>query len=243
LDSRRDDTPRPTGILPLGDGAAYVEFSESLDLVVNDAVQRLAAALRARAVPWIRDVVPALGGVALHFDPDHPALPPAPLHDVGMLVDECLRAGLSDVPDESRTLEVPVCYEPEFALDLLEVAERVRLAPQEVVRRHAAAEHRVLMVGFAPGHPYLGGLDPSLAVPRRAVPRASVPAGSIAIANQQTSVYPFAIPGGWNVIGRTPLVLFDAHRAQPSLFAPRDRVRFVPISREQFERQSRKGRA
>lgn len=223
-------------MLPLGDTAAYVELATTLDLGANARAQRLAAALRARKLAWIRDVVPTLGGVALHFDPDHPGFPQDALQKAQALVDQCLAKGLPPAQEPGRMIEVPVCYDPDLALDLDAVAGRARLAPDEVVRRHAAAEYRVLMVGFAPGHPYLGGLDPALAVPRRATPRTRVPAGSIAIANQQSVIYPYAIAGGWNVIGRTPLAVFDARREPPSLLAPGDRVRFVPIARAEFER-------
>jgi inhibitor of KinA len=105
---------------------------------------------------------------------------------------------------------------------------------EEVARLHAAGDYRVLMIGFAPGHAYMGGLDERLAVPRRPTPRAVVAAGSVAIANDQTVIYPYAISGGWSVIGRTPLAVFDAGRQEPSLFAPADRVRFRAISREEF---------
>jgi len=114
------------------------------------------------------------------------------------------------------------------------VAKKADLSPEEVAKRHEAGEYRVLMMGFAPGHAYMGGLDAKLAVPRRASPRAIVPAGSVAIANEQTVVYPYAISGGWNVIGRTPMVLFDATRTRPSLLWPGDRVRFRAISRAEF---------
>ena len=231
--------PRPLGILPLGYAAAYVEFAESLDLEVNAAVQRLAAALRARALPWERDVVPALGGGALHFDPAHPQLPAAPLQAAAAAVEACFAEGLPAAQAVGREVEVPACYDPELALDLDAIAERLKLAPEEVARRHAGCEYHVLMMGFAPGLPYLGGLDPELAVPRRAEPRLVVPPGSIAIANLQAVVYPYAIPGGWNVVARTPLAPFDAQREPPSLFEPGDRVRFVPISRAEFERRSR----
>lgn len=136
--------------------------------------------------------------------------------------------------DAGREVELPVCYEPEFALDLKEVAKKAQLEPQEVCQLHEAGEYRVLMMGFAPGHAYMGGLHAKLAVPRRASPRAVVPAGSVAIANEQTVVYPYAISGGWNVIGRTPRVLFDAKRSRPSLLWPGDRVRFRAIGREEF---------
>lgn len=217
--------------MPLGDLAAYVEFSPTLDLEVNAYVQRLAVAVHEQRSQWIRDVVPALGGLALHFDP---AFEGDILAAAAELVGKCMKEGLSKGGDVGRDIEVPVCYEPEFALDIVEVATLLKVAPEEVARRHAAVEYRVLMIGFAPGHPYMGGLDPSLAVPRRATPRPVVPAGSIAIANEQSVVYPYAISGGWSVIGRTPLKVFDAHRPSPSLFGAGDRVRFRPIAREEF---------
>ena len=212
----------------------FAEFSAKLDPEVNEALQAIAEALRARSPEWVREVVPALTGIALHFDPRHPALPDEPVAAIAALVDECLAAAPSR--GARAPLEVPVCYEPEFALDVVEVAERSGVAPEEISRRHSALEHRVLMVGFSPGLPYLGGLDPALAVPRRATPRIRVPAGSVAIANLQTTVYPFETPGGWSVIGRTPLVLFDPAREPPTVFAPGDRVRFVPISRSEYAR-------
>jgi len=225
---------RPLGVVPLGDSAAYVEFSSTLDLEVNSVIQRLALAILKRKVPWVRDVVPALGGVALHFDPDHEGFPAEPLEAALEIVNGSLKESLEMKDDAGREVELPVCYEPEFALDLNEVAKKAELAAEEVAQRHAAAEYRVLMIGFSPGHAYMGGLDPKLAVPRRNSPRAVVPAGSVAIANEQTVVYPYAISGGWNVIGRTPMVLFDARRPRPSLLWPGDRVRFRAITRAEF---------
>jgi inhibitor of KinA len=198
---------------------------------VNDFVQRFALVVQEQGMPWLRDVVPALGGLALHFDAgfDGDVIEAATL-----LVDVCLKKGVPGGDELGRRVEVPVCYEGELAPDMAEIATRSKLPAEEVVKRHAAAEYRVLMIGFAPGHAYMGGLDAKLAVPRRATPRPEVPAGSVAIANDQTVVYPYAIAGGWNVIGRTPLVVFDAFRARPSLFMTGDRVRFVPITRAQF---------
>jgi len=195
-------------------------------------VQRLAAAVHARGEPWIRDVVPALGGLALHFDPEFEGS----VSDVAAeLVERCLKDGLPPAGDLGRDVEVPVCYDRVFAPDLEEVAAKTGLSPQEVAARHVAGEYRVLMIGFAPGHAYMSGLDAKLAVPRRASPRAVVPTGSVAIANEQTVIYPYAIAGGWNIIGRTPLAVFDAKRELPSLFAAGDRVRFRAISAAEFE--------
>jgi KipI family sensor histidine kinase inhibitor len=229
-------TLRPKAIVPLGDCAVYIEFSDKLDLEVNALVQRLALAVHARSLPWIRGVVPALGGLALHFDPDHPAAHGDALHAAANVVQECLKESLAGGDEVLRTVEVPVCYDPEFAPDIEEVAKKVELSVEEVAARHAATEHRVLMIGFAPGHAYMGGLDRKLGVPRRAAPRALVAPGAVAIANEQTVVYPYAISGGWNVIGRTPLIVFDASREEPSLFGPGDRVRFHAISAEEFVR-------
>ena len=225
----------PLGAVPLGDCAVYVEFSKTLDLEVNSAVQRLAAMLYGRALPWVRDIVPALGGLAIHFDPDHAQVHGDAMSAALNVVSECLKQGLPKEAEATRTVEVPVCYEAEFAPDLTEVAAAAKVTPDEAVALHAASEFRVLMIGFAPGHAYMGGLNPKLAVPRRAAPRPIVPAGSVAIANDQTVVYPYAISGGWNIIGRTPLVVFDARRERPSLFAAGDRVRFRAVSGAEFE--------
>jgi len=200
-------------------------------------VQRLAVAVHALARPEVHDVVPALGGLALHF---HPSFEGNAQEAAAALVEACLDAGLPKEPDVLRTIEVPVCYAPEFGMDLNDVSEKTKLPVQEIVDRHAAGNYRVLMIGFAPGHAYMGGLDPRLAVPRRATPRIVVPAGAVAIANDQTVVYPYAISGGWNVIGRTPLTVFDAGRQEPSLFGAGDRVKFRPVGRDEFLRLEKK---
>jgi KipI family sensor histidine kinase inhibitor len=226
-------------IVPLGDAAVLADFSDTLDLAVNARIQQLAAAIRARKLPWIRDVVPALGSLALHFDPEaYPSAIP-PLEAAAALVKDCLAKRLPNLDDLARTVEVPVCYDIDLAPDLAEVAERCKLKVEDAIQRHCASPHRVLMVGFAPGHPYIGGLDEKLSVPRRTTPRPLVMAGSIAIANAQSVVYPFPISGGWNIIGRTPLRIFDATREPPALMAPGDRVKFIAIRREKFDELSR----
>jgi inhibitor of KinA len=229
----------PLGAVPLGDCAVYIEFSKELDLEVNSAVQRLAVMVHGRALPWIRDVVPALGGLAIHFDPDEPTVHGDALAAALNLVRDCLKEGLPKADDVVRTIEVPVCYERDFAPDLAEVAAASKVTVEEAIAMHSGSEFRVLMIGFAPGHPYIGGLNPKLSVPRRATPRAIVPAGSVAVANDQTVVYPYAISGGWSIVGRTPLKVFDAERQEPSLFAAGDRVRFKPITRAEFQKLSK----
>jgi len=228
---------KPLAILPLGDSAAYVEFSRTLDAGINAFVQRLGLAIeqaaRKQQLEALRDIVPAFGGVALHFDPDFDG---DVLASAAALVEGCLKAGVPEAKQLGRMVEVPVCYEPQYAMDLDEVCAKTKLSADEIKLRHSSSDFKVLMVGFAPGHAYMGGLDPALALPRRANPRAEVPAGSVAIANDQSVVYPYAISGGWNVIGRTPLTVFDAAREAPSLFLAGDRVRFRAIDGAEFKR-------
>jgi inhibitor of KinA len=180
-------------------------------------------------------VVPALCGIAVHFDPYHPDLPASVLAYFEGLLQEAFKSA-SKFEDSGRSVDVPVCYDAEFGLDLNEISEKTSFPTEEIIRRHTKAQHRVLMVGFAPGQPYIGGLDAKLSVPRRPTPRTVMPAGSVAIANAQTAVYPYETPGGWSIIGRTPLKVFDPARDPPSLFAPGDRVRFIAVSRIEFEK-------
>ena len=227
----------------LGDGAVLLTIADTLDLDANALARRVALEIRGPALEWVTDVIPALVTVAVCFDA-------RTAREAGerramlerMLLDALGRAAGAQADAPARTVEIPVCYEPVFAPDLAEVARHTGLAPARVVELHAAAPHRVLMIGFAPGHPYIGGLDPQLAMPRRATPRLRVEAGSVAIANAQTSIYPFATPGGWNVIGRTPLALFDPERDPATLLEPGDAVAFVPIARAEFERLARQQR-
>ena len=233
---RRLMTPPLPRIVALGDAAVLADFSDTLDLAVNARIQQLAEAIRRRKLAWILDVVPALGSLALHFDPEAYDSPIPPLEAATALVKDCLAKKLPNLDDLARTVEIPVCYDTDLAPDLAEVAERCKVKVEDAIRRHCASPHRVLMVGFAPGHPYIGGLDDKLSMPRRTTPRPTVMAGSVAIANTQSVVYPFTISGGWNIIGRTPLRIFDATREPPALMAPGDRVKFTAIQRDEFER-------
>jgi len=222
----------------LGDAAVLIEFADHLDLSVNTRIQELAKAIRHRHMPWILDVVPALATLAVHVDPISLDFGD-PIEPVRNLLTQCLNEDLTHTRS-TRQVRIPICYETEFGLDLEDISQRTGLSVEEVIQRHQHSEFMVLMVGFAPGHPYLGGLAPSLSVPRRSAPRVKMPCGSVAIANAQCVVYPFEIPGGWSVVGRTPLRVFDANRRQPSLFEPGDQVRFERIDRGGFDALARK---
>jgi inhibitor of KinA len=146
----------------------------------------------------------------------------------------------NEEPPAPRLVEIPVCYGGVYGPDLEAVARHTGLPPQELIRRHAAGSYRVYMLGFAPGFAYLGGMDEQLATPRKAEPRTAIPAGSVGIAGGQTGVYPLETPGGWQLIGRTPLPLFDAQRNPPSLLQMGNRVRFVPIDEATYLKLERR---
>ena len=145
-----------------------------------------------------------------------------------------LPSQFSSIRSRSRIVEIPICYDAEFALDLDRVAERTKLSAGEVVDLHSTAEYRVACIGFVPGFPFLTGLASKLATPRRDTPRKEIPSGSVGIGGAQTGIYPLRSPGGWNLIGRTPLKLFDPTKDPPSLLQAGDRVRFRAIAREEF---------
>ena len=232
----------PIQILPLGDRAVLVQLAAPLSRKTTARVRDLADRVRAAALLGVLDVVPAFRSVTVYYDPVRTSGPGA----AGLPFDrlrEALAALVEEHPREAPApgppVEIPVCYGGEFGEDLDALAQMHRLAPAEVVDLHTGAEYFVGMLGFAPGFPYLVGLDARLVTPRRATPRTRVPRGSVAIGGEHTGIYPFESPGGWHLIGCTPLVLFDPVRDPPSLLQAGDEVRFVPISAEQFSRIAR----
>lgn len=231
-------------VVPAGDSALMLELAAELDLDANAAARSIGDEIRGAQLDGVTDVVAAIVTVTVFFDANTAAEATARRAAIcDTLMAALARVQGGAVEAERPLIEIPVCYETTFAPDLEEVAARTGLAVEEVVAFHAASAHRVLMIGFAPGFPYLGGLDARLAsVPRRASPRARVDAGSVAIANGQTVIYPFATPGGWNLIGRTPLVLFDPLRAQPALLQAGDRVSFVAVSAREYEQLAARSR-
>ena len=214
-------------IIPLGDSALLVRVDDSLGAVLTTARK-----LELEKIEGVCDIAPAFASVAVFFAaPCDLAVSAAKIQRA---LERRSRAGSKTLKPSPH--QIPVCYDSEFGLDLAEVAAHCRIAPNELVRRHAAAEYRVRCVGFTPGFPYLSGLPRELATPRRATPRISVPAGAVAIGGAQTGIYPLPSPGGWNIIGRTPLRLFDVMREPAALLRAGDRLRFIEISRDQFER-------
>ena len=213
----------------LGEDALLLECEGGIDAAANARVHALARRLAAQRPTWVRDIVPGYASLALFVAEDALRVSGDPLGDAEAWIRPCLDTPEPAAATSTRVLDIPVRYGGADGPDLEAVARHAGLAAADVVARHAAGEYTVAMLGFAPGFPYLLGLDPALATPRLATPRTRVPAGSVAIGGAQTGLYPKESPGGWNLIGRTTLVLFDALRDPPSLLAPGDRVRFVPV--------------
>jgi inhibitor of KinA len=210
-----------------GDAALVVEFEERIDEAINRRGQMLAASVTARRIAGVLDVVPTFRSVAVYFDPlatDVDALRATLAADL-----ERVRELEPGEPLEHRRHRVPVKYGGEGGPDLAAVAEWAKLSEDEVIALHHGREYQVFMLGFMPGFAYLGTVDERIAAPRLDTPRASVPAGSVAIAGRQSGVYPSATPGGWRILGHTPVAVFDIQREDPFLFAPGDLVQFVPI--------------
>lgn len=223
-------------IEPLGDSALLVRVVEDYGRESERALGAVLGALgqlEGALIPGVVELTPAYTTVGVFFDPALTGFD-AVKKEIERVLQDSER--VKPRAGTGRTVEVPVCYEDEFAPDLREVAWHVGLSAQEVVQRHSAAMYRVNCVGFTPGFPYLSGLPAELATPRRAAPRPGIPAGSVAIGGTQTGIYPSKSPGGWNIIGRTPLSLFEVQREPPSLLQAGDRVRFHRISREEFDR-------
>jgi inhibitor of KinA len=215
----------------LGDSALIInladEISGSSGLLAR--VLSTAEAIEGAKLPGVVDVTSSYESVAVFFK----------LTQIEPQIEDKIRALIASAGVRSfgrkRRVEIPVCYDEEFALDLDRVANHTSLTPDAIVALHSSAEYTVACIGFMPGFPFLAGLPQRLRVPRLESPRTKVSAGSVAIANAQAGVYPLESPGGWNVLGRTPVELFRINESPPTLLRPGDRVRFRSITRDEFE--------
>src|SRR5215218_3793110 len=216
-------------ITSFGDAALLVEYEPVIDASVNAHILDASNRVRQAHLRGVRDVVPAYASFAVHFDPLRA--------DITQLRAAIARAAARSRPEKAlgRCLEIPVCYGGRVGPDLAQVAAWAGCGAHEVVASHAEREYRVFMLGFLPGFPYMGTVEERIAMPRRATPRPRVPAGSVGIAGRQTGIYPFDSPGGWQIIGRTPVVLFDPRRDPPALLSPGERVRFRAIPPAEFD--------
>jgi inhibitor of KinA len=228
-------------IAPLGDSAVIVRFRGNAGDPPGKNLNAVLAAerrLKREQIPGVIEIASAYISVVLFYDPSRVVIAGAKVDRVIDWLAERIRHALSNTDRnfnhaEIREIDVPVCFD--LGLDLEEVVSHTGIEKQEIIDLYCATEYRVSCIGFTPGFPFLSGLPGKLAMPRRAIPRKDVPAGSVAIGGAQTGIYPIRSPGGWNIIGRTSLRLFDPKNNPPALLRAGDRVRFRSIPRDEFE--------
>jgi len=229
--------PIAARLLPCGDTALAVELGDRVERGVSALVLALAERLKTAAVAGVIELVPTFRSLMIHYDP---------LTVSQTRLKEVLRPmlpGLRAAATAGRRWRIPVCYHDSVAPDLAEVAARTDLTAPQVVELHSSVTYHVYMMGFLPGHPYMGDLPAALHLPRRESPRTAVPAGSVSIATMLSAIYPLESPGGWHLIGRTPALLWDKRRASPVLLDAGDQVRFWPVSLAEHDALAARGAA
>ncbi len=218
-------------ILPAGDLSVVAEFGNEISTACNEKVRLLNENLKKSEMKGIVETVPTFRSLLVYYDP---------LIISYEKLCECIRTA-SDTKgdiksDSKRIVEIPVYYGGKYGEDLADVAEHVGMSEEEVIKLHSGTDYLIYMLGFLPGFPYLGGMDQRLETPRLSNPRTSIPAGSVGIGGEQTGVYPITSPGGWRLIGRTPLKLYDNERENPTLYQAGDYIHFQPIDEEEYNR-------
>ncbi|KGP70887.1 5-oxoprolinase subunit PxpB [Pontibacillus yanchengensis] len=228
-------------LTPLGDRAIVIELGNEITIATHNLVQSVVAFLDQHPFDWITEYIPAFTTVTIFYNPllvlpkTNQTTSASPYeHVVNELIPylDNLEENHSEL---GRTIEIPVCYGGELGPDLPYVAEYHNLSEEQIVDLHSKGDYLVYMIGFAPGFPYIGGMPEDLATPRKDNPRLKIPAGSVGIAGNQTGVYPIETPGGWQLIGRTPLPLFDPELEPPTLLKTGDVIRFKPITKQEFD--------
>jgi inhibitor of KinA len=226
-------------LYPLGDNGVIIELGSEINIDTQLKVQVVTTFLDDLPPEWMIEYIPAFTTVAIFYDPvnisslsDQNSLPyDYVCHQIG----ELLSRLTSGKTIESRIVEIPVCYGGEFGPDLETVAKINGLSMEEVIHIHSSGDYLVYMIGFAPGFPYIGGMSEKIAAPRRESPRLKIPSKTVGIAGMQTGIYPIETPGGWQLIGRTPLRLFRPEEAHPSLLKAGDKIQFKSISLEEYK--------
>jgi inhibitor of KinA len=217
-------------IQPNGDQAIILQFSDEVSIEMNEKIYQFCVQLERSSIKGVVEWVPAYNSVTIYYDPC--IILYQDLVSIMMSLEQEVE---TDVQMERRTILVPVLYGGEYGPDLQKLAISKGISMEEIMKRHMEPTYLVYMLGFLPGFPYLGGLDPSLSAPRLEKPRKIVPAGSVGIAHEQTGIYPIDSPGGWNIIGRTPVPLFNPEQEQNAfVFQPSDWVKFYSITEEQY---------
>ena len=228
----------------ISENAISLEFGDDINEETLDIITRLNQSIRRNPFAGLLSTIPAYTTLTLYFNPvalmNDPGLKGSTTLDkISRYIKSIHVETKKDQQTQNQIMQIPVCYDPVFGFDLQELSSFYQLKKEEIIDIHSSAVYTVYMIGFVPGFPYLGGLSEKLTTPRKQNPRAAIPAGSVGIAGQQTGIYPLETPGGWQIIGRTPLKLFDVNRQQPSLLKAGDKLKFEPISLREFEQIER----
>ena len=228
----------PYGIFPLGDTALNIDFGNVIDKDINNYVLDLFHHLKSKNIPGVLDLVPAYSSLGIHYN-----VPVIRQLVVGKTAFEFLKQAIEEelVPDyleqkrQQRKIGIPVCYSGSYAPDIEAIAIEKDISVEKLIQFHKDQLYSIYMIGFLPGFPYMGEVNDAIAVPRKTEPRPKVPAGSVGIAGKQTGIYPIDSPGGWQIIGRTPLKIFDKEKSDPVLLQPGDEIQFYSITEDEFK--------
>ncbi len=216
-------------ILTAGDSALLIEFEQKIAPEINAQITAFVHLLKEQHIEGVTDLIPAFASLLINYDPRVIGY-----KDLKARIEELLKIEVSEEASEARVFEIPVCYGGEYGPDIANIAENAGISEQEVIDIHCSKDYLIYMLGFLPGFVYLGGLDERIHTPRLANPRISIPAGSVGIAASQTGIYPLNSPGGWQLLGMTPVKTYDPERETPILVEAGDYIRFVPVTEEEF---------
>lgn len=225
-------------ISPLGDAAVLISFGNIIDESINKNVLSIFETIKNFSLPYVTDIVPAYSSLAVYYDVADIYERKNSTESVFNFVSEEMNRIIkkNKAPDliNSRKIKVPVCYSQKYALDIDEISLQKKLTREEIIHLHTSKKYRVYMIGFLPGFPYMGEVDERIAVSRKSAPRTMIEAGSVGIAGRQTGIYSLNSPGGWQIIGKTPMKIFDKQNDDPVLFQPGDEVEFFSITEDEF---------
>ena len=227
----------PVKVLPLGDHAITIIFGDTIDEDINQQVLSFFNCLKQKEIIGVKDIIPTYTSVTVVYDimtiqkKDNTV---SAFDYVNHEIEKALQNIDSIKTETEKIISIPVCYDVSLGIDLEEMATQKNLSIEEIVELHSSVTYRVYMIGFMPGFPYMGKVHDKISAQRKNSPRKKVAAGSVGIADFQTGIYPFDSPGGWNIIGQTPMMMFNTHYIEPCLLKPGDKVNFVPISLHEF---------
>ncbi len=224
-------------IFPLGDNAILIDFGNELNENINQKLLAIFRKIKDQNIPGVLDVVPAYSSLTIHYDVMkifEKARGKAVFEFITDQVKKIVEDDTEISFEENRKISIPVCYDEEFGIDLSYLANEKNLSVEHVIQLHTSKTYRVYMIGFLPGFAYMGAVDEKIQIARKGNPRIKIEAGSVGIAGAQTGIYPLQSPGGWQIIGRTPLQLFNKEKAEPVLLQPGDEIKFFSISKHEF---------